>query len=393
MRVIVGLAILAGAGLFVAVMIMTQPEAKKKTETVPLPVVEFVKVAIEDVSVVVPSQGMVEAARTTSLAAEVGGKVIMVSDKFDVGGQFEKDEVLLEIDQADYKAALARTESALAQAELTLATEETRAEQALKDWKKLGGGGQPSDLTVRKPQLAAAKAGIEAAKADVEKAKRDLERTKVRAPFAGTLEMINTELGSYLAPGTPVADLFENAPFEVRLPVSLDDARFVQANAEGELMGDVEINSNTRGWDAKIVRSEGRIDRTSRSMHLVAEISGVRDGAGTGALPLQPGLFVQAEIQGRTVTDVARVPFPAFVDLNRVTLIDPDNKLRFREVEILRREGDVVLVSSGLKAGDRVCLTELADMIEGREVDPREVGAAPVLTGTETPELEETVKP
>ncbi|MGY8643648.1 MAG: efflux RND transporter periplasmic adaptor subunit [Verrucomicrobiales bacterium] len=391
LRTIVGLAILVLAGLFVFVMIKTKPEAKKKTEVTPLPVVEFIEVKFEDVPITIQSQGMVEAARMTSLAAEVGGKVVAVSDKFDIGGRFEKDEILIEIDQADYKAQLARMTSMLAESKMALAMEVSRSDLAAKDWKKLGGSGTPSDLTLRKPQLEAAKAAIQAAKADVEKAKRDLERTKIRTPFAGTLEATATEIGSYLAPGALVADLFENAPFEIRLPVSLDDARFVKTTEDGKLMGDVKIANGGLGWNAKIVRSEGRIDRSSRSMHLVAEIDNAAADGKPRSLLLQPGLFAQAAISGKTVTNAAKIPFPAFLDLKRVVVVDPDDKLRFREVEILRREGDIVLVSGGLKEGDRLSLTELADMIEGRLVDPQPAGSSPVLTGASKAESE--VKP
>ena len=85
------------------------------------------------------------------------GRVLEVSPKFKSGGRFAKGEVMLEIDGSDYVAALAKAESALADAQLSLAREEARAAQARRDWKKLGRG-DASDLVLGIPQIASAKA-------------------------------------------------------------------------------------------------------------------------------------------------------------------------------------------------------------------------------------------
>ncbi|NNE92612.1 MAG: efflux RND transporter periplasmic adaptor subunit [Verrucomicrobiales bacterium] len=391
LKTFAGIAIIA-AGIAAAGLIwVTRPKAEKKEEEAPVPVVEFVIARFGDIQMDVPSQGLIEPARRSNLAAEVGGKVIRVSEKFDVGGTFSEGEVLLKIDDSDYKAALARATSAVSEAKLALELEIARGEQALRDWKKLGGSGEPGDLTLRKPQQEAAKAALEAAQAEKERAARDLVRSEIKAPFDCTIEAVQTELGSFVAPGAPVASVFQTSPFEVRLPVSLDETRFIQVGEDGKPEGKVTISAaagpEKMEWTGRIVRTEGTVDRASRSLHLVAEID-----KGKGALlRLQPGLFVKASISGRTIPGLARIPFSSFLDLERITVIDPDDRLRFRTVEVVRREDDSVIISDGLENGDRVCVTELPDMVEGTLVKPQKLND-PVLTGTEKGDPE-TVKP
>ena len=350
-------------------------------------------VTYEPVEIVLPSQGIIESSRRTQLASEVAGKVIAVSPKFESGESFDEDEILLELDSSDYEAALAQAKSTLADMKAALAMEKARSDQAARDWKKLGRGGEPDDLVLRIPQMESAEAKVESADAMVAKAENDLKRSKIRAPFPATIASTMVEKGGYVTPGTPVAEIFQTNPFEVRLPLSIDDSQFLKSTPGGDPAGEVVISAEAAGvvreWKGKIVRTEREIDRMTRSLYVVAEIDSESSGEGVS---LQPGLFVQARITGRTIPEAAKIPFPAFLDLKRVVVVDENDQIRFRDVTILRREDDAVLVSKGLKEGERVSLTELANMIEGVEVEPRK--ATPDDSPpAENPETELTVKP
>jgi len=85
------------------------------------------------------------------------------------------------------------------------------------------------------------------------------------------------------------------------------------------------------------------------------------------------------------------VPMKAFYDLDHVLVVDDNDKIQIRQVRVVRREPDVAIVTEGLKQGERVCLTALADVIEGmkvRIVDEDEEGAG---KGTTQSNDEETV--
>ncbi len=345
-------------------MVLNQlkPEAKIAPPERVLPTVEVTEVEKETIKLNLPTQGLVEPSRETQLAAEVAGKVIWVSEKFEAGGAFKKGETMARLEKADFEAALAQTKSAKAQAELTLATEEAQAEKALRDWERLGRGEKPSDLTLRKPFIASARAQIEAAEANLEKAKRDLARTEIQADYDCRVEQTQVELGSYLTPAMPVANIYSVAPFEIRLPLSLDEFALVASNPEAVL--EASAGGQSFEWKGKVIRQEGVIDRASRSVYLVAEVG---PNPGDEAI-MQPGLFVQADVEGRSIESAVRVPLRAFYGADRLVLVTEDNRLKFRTVTVLRRQGDEAIVTSGLDNGERICLTPLEAVVEGMEV-------------------------
>jgi multidrug efflux pump subunit AcrA (membrane-fusion protein) len=82
------------------------------------------------------------------------------------------------------------------------------------------------------------------------------------------------------------------------------------------------------------------------------------------------GLFVQAEIRGSAVDRVVRLPRSTVRDSNQVLVVDEDNRLRFRQVSILRLEHDEVLVSDGLADGELVCISPLQTVVDGMLVQP-----------------------
>lgn len=225
------------------------------------------------------------------------------------------------------------------------------------------------DLTLRKPQLASARARLEASKAALEKAGRDLSRTEVQAPFAGRIRQTKTELGAYLKPGSPVVEYYTTEPYELRMPISLDELQFVKNVKQGGRGAAVEIVTAAGGelftWKGEVTRNESEIERSSRSVYLVALMEGKSEGEG---IRLQPGLFVQARIEGGMLKGAVEVPMKAFQDLEHVLVVDDKMRIRIRRVRVVRREGDVAIIAEGLKEGERVCLTALSDVIDGMEV-------------------------
>ncbi|MDF1658683.1 MAG: efflux RND transporter periplasmic adaptor subunit [Verrucomicrobiales bacterium] len=369
-KVIIGVAILFAGIAFSALLWITRPEAAKKEEIINLPVVEYMTVSKGEEIFQLPSQGIIQPDKRTQLSAEVGGKVIEVSPAFEAGMQVSKGDVLIRIDKTDYEATEAQAASNLAEAEVSLASEEAKADQAMRDWRRLGNAGEPSALLARKPQLKSARARVASARAALAKAGNDLERTTIRAPYDGIIASTSTELGNYLAPAAPVGEIYTISPFEVRLPLSVDSAAFLPGNAKGHPEGIAEIRATaagkTRRWKAEIIRSEGEIDRSTRSLYLVARVGESIDASG---IQIRPGLYVDALIPSRPLSNVAKIPFRAFRDLNELVIIKEGDLIDFRRVTVIHREGDFVYVSDGLKEGERISLTELPDLVAGMRVD------------------------
>jgi RND family efflux transporter MFP subunit len=373
LSLLIGVGLLGAAYAAVQLMAKFRPEAVVIEKPKLLTTVETLVAQSSQVTIQIPSQGVVESARSTSLAAEVVGRIIETSPRFEVGERFAEGEIILRIDDSDYQSALIQAEASLAEARSALVTEQARAEQSARDWKKLGTDQPPSDLVLRKPQLDSAKARVSAATGALEKAKRDLERTRITAPFAGRLSTKRTELGSFVSPGSVLAEFTSVGRHRIRLPIQVEDLIFLP-KIQQEVPIPVTLKAEASGrqyeWQGTVLRSEGEVERASRSIFLVADAA-EKDPSDL----LQPGLFVTAKIQGQTLDKVFRIPRAAFLDQDRLLLVDAQNRLRFRKVEVIRPDGLDLLVAAGLENGDRICLTTLAAPVEGMEV--RTLGSQP----------------
>jgi RND family efflux transporter MFP subunit len=392
LKIILPFAIMVVGAVIAVVLVKSRAPVPTRPTIEYAPLVRVVEARVETSRLSVHTQGTVKARTATNLVAEVAGAIVNVSRSFASGGFFEKGDVLVEIDASDYRVAVKTAEGMVAQARVRLETEEAQAEVAREEWQELGTGGD-SPLATRELQLQEAQAALAAAEAGLEKAERDLARTKVRAPFAGRVRAKLADLGEYVAPGVPVANVYSVDVAEVRLPVPDADLAYLdlpvdyRGAAAQEPGPDVVLYADFAGerhsWTGRIVRVEGEIDPVSRMVHVVAQ---VEDPYGKheekDPLPLAVGMFVEAEITGRVVEGAITVPRTALRD-GQVLVVDGEDRLRFRDVDVLRIERENVVIVGGLSAGERICVSSLDAVSDGMKVRTSE-SAAP--GGREEPE-------
>jgi RND family efflux transporter MFP subunit len=363
------------------ILLKAHPEAEQIAPEVYKPLVRSQTVSISGAQITITSQGTVEPRTQSSVLAQVGGQVVSVSPHFAPGGYFKKGEVMLSIDPSDYRLAKIKAELLVAQAELRLAREQEEAKLAKEEWEKTGSG-EASDLVLRKPQLKEAEASLNAAQAGLEQTRLNLGRTEIKAPYDCRVRTKNADEGSVVNPGAPVAIVYAIDFAEIRLPLPDADLAFIEtAGLSGAKrnthLPEVELTGvfagKSHSWHGKIVRMEGEIDPRSRMVHVVARVDdpyGQRSGDGN--YPLSVGMFVTANISGRKYDGVVSIDRAALRGSNTVWVIDDENKLHLREIEILRQEKGRVLVSAGLRDGEKICLTALDAVTDGMEVKVQE---------------------
>ncbi|MBK1829676.1 efflux RND transporter periplasmic adaptor subunit [Verrucomicrobiaceae bacterium R5-34] len=366
--IVLVLAILVLGLIGMVVLQKTGPTADKSSPPRAIPTVKIIVAEKGDHQLYVRTQGEVKASMSTQLSSQVMGRATMVSPKLKAGGSFAKNEVMIEIERADYVSALARAESALADAQLALQQEQARAEQSLRDWAKLGKGAAP-DLVARKPQIVSAKARVTAAEADVVRATRDLERTTIRAPYRCRVDQAYVDFGATIAAGMRVADVYSTDVRELRVPVPLDELGYLN---EGGLVGspvdiEAEFAGENRTWSGEIIRSEGQVDRTAMMMYQVVEIA-ASDEQPLSDLP-PPGLFVRASIKGREMKQIVEIPRTALNADHSVLLVDDQDQLQVVDVKVARTMQDTVLISSGISAGDRVIVSAIETPVTGMKLE------------------------
>lgn len=346
------------------------------------PLVEVAELVKTSRQVVVRGTGSAQASHEVGITPQVKGQISELSPQMVVGGILRQGELLFAIDDIDYQLAIALAQSNLAQAELDLLRNENLAELARKEWRLLNPDSavEPNPLVVYEPQLKSFRAQRDAAQAKVKLAELNLQRTKIFAPFNAYVRSEQLEVGQFLNAGAPVATLVGIDQIEIVVPLPLDELVWLQVprNGSGQQgsLAKIELQSGgqTFQWQGAITRALGEIDPRNRMARIVVTVADPLSQQPKGAKLLNhllPGMFVEVQLQGEEVSEVIAVPRGSLHDNDTLWVVDDENKLHIREVDILRRERDEVLVRFGLDAGEKIVLTNLSGAAEGMLLRPQ----------------------
>jgi multidrug efflux pump subunit AcrA (membrane-fusion protein) len=214
------------------------------------------------------------------------------------------------------------------------------------------------------------------------------------------------DVGQFVSRGVAIATLYAVDYAEVRLPIPDRELAYVDlplayrpgngsetgmetiaADDGSPVRLHAEFAGREHVWTGRIVRTEGEIDPKSRMIHAVARVEDpYARKADSARPPLAVGLFVEAEILGRSVDAAVMLPRAALRrdeagpgepsrDGHFVLVVNDDSRLEFRPVEVLRSEREEVVIGAGLASGERVCVSPLRAPVDGMAV--RVAGEAP----------------
>lgn len=399
-RIVLAIAILAGAGFFAQRMIADRPspperEARERTFTVasiPANPIQYQ-----------PSLtffGEVLAARSLEVRSQVAGKVVEMADGLSVGNAVEQGQLLAKIDDFTYRGALTEAQAALAEAEFSLAEAQERLaleranldfvqsqyDLAVRDFeraKSLFDAGsitekslddrellvsqreqaviqRKSNIIVQEAQLSRQQASIERIKWQVERAERNLADTEIYAPFNGILTASNIEVGRLINNNELLVSLYETDALEARFTMS--DQQYGQLLNDGLIGRDIMVK-----WDVEptpitanafVSRTGALIDATKGGVEIYATI------AKSQAAQLRPGSFVEISVPGLVYENVLRLPESAVYD-NGFVYVDNEGRMAKREVEIAARDGAFLLVRGDIQPGTAIITTRIAQAGEG----------------------------
>ncbi|WP_216098642.1 efflux RND transporter periplasmic adaptor subunit [Pseudomaricurvus albidus] len=386
-------------------LVATEPELTSKPVKKILPVVKVKTVKPSRETLKVYSEGVLSPSAESTLVPEVDGRVVWVNPAFKAGGHFMAGDILFRIDRADYQTdyenAQARLDKALV--EFKFAESEFQRGNTLKK-KKLLSESQ-FDEVARQFELFSAEARL--ARLTLEQAQRNLDRTVIKAPYRGRVRSEKVEFGQFIRRGDVVAEIYADQMIKVRLPIPNRQMAFMASSGQMAMQSDnfqqvrtaagssttnngrawsalplvnfsVEYAGTFHQWQGRLVRHEAELDSQSRMVYGIAEMTQeeLPDG-----LPM--GLFVKAEIEGRSLDDLVHLHRGAIRNGSEVVVVDEGNRLRVRPVTVLRHQGDEAIISSGLMDGDRVCVSPISIVVDGMQVEALDEAGAPVEMVTE----------
>ena len=326
---LIGASFLVGAAVLVWLLGVFAPQPETSEPPPQSPLVSTAPVEVRAGSLLVRGTGTVRPAREIQLTAEVGGRLVEVSDALVSGGRFEAGETLARIDPSDYRNAVQQAEAQVTQAKFQLIQAREQAGAARQDYERIrertGEAPTPDStelgrLVFNEPQVAQAEANLQSAEAALETAKVNLERTRLQVPFEGMVRQKQADLGAYIAPGTPVATVYGTDVVEIVVSLSSRKAALIrnlwsttgqQAGAELPATVTTTYGGEAFSWPGRVHRVEGAISERTRTVDVVVRVpdpydrgmtvpsQGTEPSYGPERPPLTVGTYAEVDIEGR----------------------------------------------------------------------------------------------
>ncbi|MFC3084863.1 efflux RND transporter periplasmic adaptor subunit [Tabrizicola soli] len=361
------------------------------------------------VTPVLTAYGKVEARRALDLRARQSGSVVWVAEGFRNGLSVRSGEVLVRLDPAPAQEALALAQADLAeatasdtqaQAAVILARDDLAAaeaqvvlrRQALDRQRQIEARGAGSSQAVetaelalsaaeqavlsRRQALAQAEAAVDQAKVAVTRAgialaeaERALSETEIRAGLSGRVDGVALVPGALVGANEVIGRIIDPSALDVA--VRLSTAQFALLVGPDGALGPAPVTLGAAGLTGRLERAAAAVaeGQTGRMVYVALDPSPAAEAL------LQPGDFVEVRIEEPPLADVARLPALAVGRNGTLLALAEGDRLQEIPVEVLRRQGDDVLVRVAALAGREVVLERSALLGEGIRIRPVRPGA------------------
>ena len=386
---------------FIASFWISQPArpAKKPRPVMPK-LIEVIPIKYTNAAPTIQVGGEVIASKSVVITPQVSGRIVKILRDLAPGTLVHRGDILVQIDDADYileeqkaSASLAQAlasyeqelgEQAVAHRELEILTQQNMADELSEQQRK---------LILRHPQLVQAQAEVDTAKASLAKAKLDIERTKIHAPFTGIISEKYVDLGLQINTSSLIVELVDSEEYwvKVALPASyIERLTFVSENTpsivnslnqnettgsavEIYLTGDYSANTLTShsptSRKGDVYKRYPQLDSATRQAQILIRVSDplALDDINKDKPELMLNDFVSLSISGKTINSVLVIDDTMVRNGNQVWIYD-NGKLRIKTLDVIWRESGHVFLGSGLRDGDLLITTDIANAYDGLSV-------------------------
>ncbi len=362
-----------------------KPQTKKIKPQRPVPVVRTVAVQASSELVLFEASGTVIPARRVQLLSEVEGRIIEQNPELVPGGIIGGDDLVIQIDPLDYSLQVSERQAEVATAQYELEVEEGRQVIARQEWqileRELLGDKVSKTLALREPHLKNSRARLGAAESRLATAKLAEKRTTIRAPFTGLVLEEFVEKGQFVGRQTAIATLVATDQFWVRVSVPLsllDRIRFPDKSGGA---GSPALVIMEKGYGGKPTVREGRLfkmladlDPKWRMARILVTVQdplnvqklktiGDKNEKDGGKILLDS--YVKVRIDAGVLDGVYVIPREALREGDRLWLVNGKGLLDIREVKVLWRRVDEVLVDTHLAPDERIVVSRLQSPVPG----------------------------
>ena len=348
----------------------SEPKEPKQTSPV------AVSVVVLEASEIRPSREFV--ARTAASAkADITPRIEAEIREilFTEGAKVSQGELLIRLEDTRASADLQQADAELAAAR----AEVDSASRNLKRGEEVSEKGflSAADLDKLKDRFSAAESRLQAAQAAVQKAGSNLEYAEIRAPFDGWIGRLNYDVGAVVSPSSgAITSIQVTDPVYVEFQIN--EADFINFRRRGA--ESAQALSRSLGLYLTLPDGE-RYEQAG-----VLDFADVQTDASTGTVAMRavfpnpdavlvPGLYVTLRVEGQSGEPQVLVPQVAVqetIEGKFVLVVDDQNQVAQHFIQTGSREGALLVVSSGLEAGDRVIVEGLQKVRPGVTVSPVE---------------------
>ena len=372
--------ILLGSVVIAVIMVQLRPEPPLREPPSRVPFVTTATAVQGEGAIPVYGAGTVRPRAEIDVSAQINGKVAWVSPSFQGGGRVQEADTLFRIDDADYRNRVRQAQANVAAGQVALLQAEEDARIAREEYELFrkrqpdAASGSANPLTLREPQLAAARAALARDSAALADAELALSRTAVLAPFTGIVRNESVDLGQFVAAGQGVGRLYASDAVEVVVPLSDAEAALI-SDLWGLRAGDgyrrvratvsAEYGERTHEREGYVDRAEAALDEQTRTIDVVVRVRWPFSGTGP---PLLVGQFVEVRIEGVAPDRYFTVPRAALRTGNEVWALRANNTVTIVPVQVLQRSDEIVYVTGNLEADQAVVVSGIQIATDGMVV-------------------------
>ncbi len=374
-KVALTLLLVGGAMAAYKYQMETSPRVQRQRPARQARLVQVIELQNSHHATAVSAMGTVVPAQRVTLHPQVSGQIVEVCEALIPGGIVAAGDKLVMIDPRDYEVQVQQRRGDVARALKELKVEQGNQAIARQEYELLGEiiAEEDRELVLREPQLASARSALESAEAALRKAELDLARCEIFAPFNAVIQDKHVDLGATVSAGTQLVTLIATDETWIDLKVPISQLQWLTIpQRNGDAGSRVKI-FNTLAWGperfrtGQVVRLYGQIEAEGRMARLLVAVDDPFSlkPANRGEPKLLMGTFVQAEIEGRTLESVIPIARPYVRDNDTVWIMDDNDQLEIRPVQIVYRGPEVVFVEAGLEPNERLITTDIAAPVAG----------------------------